>query len=256
MSNSVNPASPDKSVMFPNRLSSFQSRFDRRFILQNLGLAGGAGLLQLLAPWSCKAESLFPWRIGTSESNSAFRVGEFKKIYDPSLGEAEKWYINDHTFIRAKDARWHLFGITHPEPAAAQKERFFAHANAPNITGPWTKHAAIMHVDGTLGETVVWAPYVLEHEDLYWMYYCGGGVAHERYHIHLATSSDLFTWVRQKEASTTAASIVIACSSVAKLRVRPRRTQGNLAPASGKAWYGASDQEKTNQPPRRRSRRR
>ena len=25
---------------------------------------------------------------------------DFTKIYDPSIGEAEKWYINDHTIIK------------------------------------------------------------------------------------------------------------------------------------------------------------
>jgi beta-fructofuranosidase len=53
-----------------------------------------------------------------------------------------------------------------------------------------------MQVDESLGETVVWAPYVFEHEGLYWMYYCGGGVAHERYRINVATSTELFTWQR------------------------------------------------------------
>jgi hypothetical protein len=28
------------------------------------------------------------------------KAGEFKKIYDPSIGEPNQWYINDHCFIR------------------------------------------------------------------------------------------------------------------------------------------------------------
>jgi beta-fructofuranosidase len=27
-------------------------------------------------------------------------AGEFRRIYDPSEGEAERWYINDHAFVR------------------------------------------------------------------------------------------------------------------------------------------------------------
>jgi hypothetical protein len=28
-------------------------------------------------------------------------VGEFERIYDPSVGENEAWYINDHTHLRS-----------------------------------------------------------------------------------------------------------------------------------------------------------
>jgi arabinan endo-1,5-alpha-L-arabinosidase len=126
----------------------------------------------------------------------AFRVSDFQKIYDPSVGEKEKWYINDHTFIQANDGLWHLFGITHPEPASPLQERFFAHATATNLLGPWTKQASILAVDSSQKETVVWAPYVLEHDGRYWMYYCGGGEDHARYRIQLATSTDLWTWRR------------------------------------------------------------
>jgi sucrose-6-phosphate hydrolase SacC (GH32 family) len=125
----------------------------------------------------------------------AFTVGDFKKIYDPSAGEKEPWYINDHTFIRAEDGTWHLFGITHPEPANPEEERVFAHATAPDITGPWTKQAPVLPYDPNAGETHVWAPHVIHHDGKYWMYYCGGG-DHATYRIQLATSPDLFKWER------------------------------------------------------------
>src|SRR5262249_21309677 len=64
-----------------------------------------------------------------------FTVGPFAKLYDPSVGESQKWYINDHCFIEAHDGTWHLFGITHPEPAAPMDEKFFAHATTPTLTG-------------------------------------------------------------------------------------------------------------------------
>ena len=72
----------------------------------------------------------------------------------------------------------------------------FAHATATNLLGPWTKQASILAVDSSQKETVVWAPYVLEHDGRYWMYYCGGGEDHARYRIQLATSTDLWTWRR------------------------------------------------------------
>jgi len=124
------------------------------------------------------------------------RVGDFKKIYDPSDGEKEKWYINDHTFIRADDGTWHLFGITHKEPANPEDERVFAHATAPDLLGPWAKQPSILPYDPKAGETHVWAPYVLKDGDTYYMFYCGGGPAHDKYRIHLATSKDLNTWER------------------------------------------------------------
>jgi sucrose-6-phosphate hydrolase SacC (GH32 family) len=192
MSDTMEWDQTDGAAMLPSKPPSSQLCLGRRSLLRSLG---GAAFLEL-APWRSRAEVKAPWRIQTDKGRSPFRVGAFKRIYDPSQEESAKWYINDHTFIRANNGRWHLFGITHPEPADAQKERFFAHATAPHVTGPWTKEPAVMYVDEALGETVVWAPYVVQHDGLYWMYYCGGGVDHEKYKIHLATSSDLFTWKR------------------------------------------------------------
>ncbi len=44
------------------------------------------------------------------------QVGEFERIYDPSVGEDEKWWINDHTFVMGDDGTWHLIGITREQP--------------------------------------------------------------------------------------------------------------------------------------------
>jgi beta-fructofuranosidase len=118
----------------------------------------------------------------------------FDRIYDPSVGESSDWYINDHTLIRGADGVWHLFGITHAEPAAPMDERMFAHATAPSLAGPWRKEPpALTAADG---ESVLWAPHVVAHDGLYYMMYCAGGEP-ERYRIKLATSPDLWTWTRQ-----------------------------------------------------------
>jgi beta-fructofuranosidase len=173
----------------------------RRRVLQKLGLAGGAVVAAFAAPGfipprQVLANQLKPTGDVTSSPNPAFRVGEFHKIYDPSTGEKDRWYINDHTFIRAEDGQWHLFGITHREPANAQQEKFLAHATAPDLMGMWTKQAPVLQADEKQNETVAWAPYVLRHEGIYWMYYCAGGRDHTRYRIHLATSADLWSWKR------------------------------------------------------------
>jgi arabinan endo-1,5-alpha-L-arabinosidase len=168
-----------------------QSTSGRRRALKGLGFIGGSIVAATAAPWLL---------MGAAEPNQKLaplvRVGEFSKIYDPSIGEKQHWYINDHTFIRAEDGKWHLFGITHQEPANAQQERFFAHATAPDLTGPWTKHESVMQVDEKANESVVWAPYVLRHDGIYWMFYCAGGKEHTKFHIHLANSADLWRWKR------------------------------------------------------------
>ena len=166
----------------------------RRRLLRSIGFAGGAIVAGFAAPRRLAAKALMYNASGNA--NSVFQVGVFEKIYDPSVGENERWYINDHTIIRAEDGKWHLFGITHREPANAQQEKFFAHATAPHLMGPWTKQLPVLLVDRQQNETVLWAPYVIRHGGLYWMYYCAGGTDHEKYHIHLATSPDLWNWKR------------------------------------------------------------
>ena len=107
----------------------------------------------------------------------------FTRVFDPSRGEKHAWYINDHCFIKDDSGTWHLFGITGREPAVPSHERFFLHATALQLMGPWEKHSPVMHVDAAAGETVMWAPYVLKHDDLYWMFYCGGGRSNTKYQM-------------------------------------------------------------------------
>lgn len=126
-------------------------------------------------------------------------VGDFKRIYNPSVGEQTQWYINDHCFIRGQDGLWHMFGITHAEPAAPLDEKFLAHATSPHLfDAPWCKQEPVMHADASVGETLVWAPHVIWHDHQYWMFYCGGGAGHDKYRIHLAVSDDLWNWRRHE----------------------------------------------------------
>jgi beta-fructofuranosidase len=123
-------------------------------------------------------------------------AGDFELIYDPSVGEAEAWYINDHTIFRDDAGTWHLIGITHAEPMAPFDELHLAHATAPALRGPWTKQPFALSTDAAWGETHLWAPHVLHHDGTYWMYYCAGGAGPSEYRIHLATSEDGWTWTR------------------------------------------------------------
>jgi beta-fructofuranosidase len=130
------------------------------------------------------------------------RAGEFTRIYDPSAGEDEPWYINDHCFIRSEDGRWHLFGITREEPAKPIEEIQFAHATADRLTqSPWLKHPPALTVarEAPWREVHLWAPSVVFHDGRYYMFYCAGGTNGANYRIHLATSPDLKDWTRSPD---------------------------------------------------------
>jgi arabinan endo-1,5-alpha-L-arabinosidase len=126
-------------------------------------------------------------------------AGTFELVYDPSIGEHEPWYINDHTFVRDGEGTWHLIGITHAEPANPFDEKHLAHATAPALHGPWTKQPFALSTDASAGETHLWAPHVIHHDDRYWMFVCGGGEPKSAYRIQLATSDDCTTWTRHPQ---------------------------------------------------------
>jgi arabinan endo-1,5-alpha-L-arabinosidase len=126
-------------------------------------------------------------------------AGPFRRIYDPSAGRAEPWYINDHTLIRDAAGAWHLFGITHPEPADPWHETEFAHATADHLTGPWTTRPPALTADPGRGETHLWAPYVIACAGTYFLFYDGGGPDRTATAMCLATSTDLFHWTRHPD---------------------------------------------------------
>ena len=136
---------------------------------------------------------------GNPTPGTLVECGPFVKIYDPSVGEHEPWYINDHCFVRGKDGVWHMFGITHPEPADPMNEIHFAHATAKTLMQqPWDKQPFALTAvpEAPWHEVHLWAPHVIFHHDLYYMFYCAGDQDHTKYKIHLATSPDLKTWTR------------------------------------------------------------
>ena len=143
---------------------------------------------------------LYPTLSATEPQMSAMKITAtaFQKIYDPSPAPYEPWYINDHCFIQDEQNNWHLFGITHAEPRNPLNEKFFAHATSSNLhASQWNKQPDVLHADyENWKETHVWAPHIIKHDNLYWMFYCGGGDDNTQYRIHLATSPDLKTWTR------------------------------------------------------------
>lgn len=142
---------------------------------------------------------------GAPAPRALVTCGAFTKIYDPSVGEKKKWYINDHCiFYDTTQGLWHMIGITHEEPMNPLDEDHLAHATARTLLQiPWDKKpfALDVAIDAPWHETHLWAPHVIKHKDgqgkdCYYMYYCAGDKDHGRYKIHLATSRDLKQWTR------------------------------------------------------------
>jgi arabinan endo-1,5-alpha-L-arabinosidase len=148
-----------------------------------------------------------------------FSIGAFGRIYDPSVGEMQPCYINDHTFARDQHGTWHLIGITHREPDIPLLEHYFnaersipaseakvlrrelreAAERAKRDGTPWFDahderqfaHAATPHLTAgqwrkrafalvaDASEALSWAPHVISHGDRRYMFYTAGSAARD-----------------------------------------------------------------------------
>jgi hypothetical protein len=127
-------------------------------------------------------------------------AGKFSEIFDPKAGETEPWCINDHAFVRGEDGMWHVFAITHILPVDFFRDpgKNLLHATSRNLTqSAWHKESFAVTADWKkYGEWLFWAPHVIRHGDLYYMFVCAGNNQGHQYHIHLLTSKDLWHWER------------------------------------------------------------
>ncbi|MHC4515136.1 MAG: family 43 glycosylhydrolase [Planctomycetota bacterium] len=128
----------------------------------------------------------------------ALSLGVYTKIYDPSVGEKERWGFNDHCFVHGKGDLWHLIGITFTEPLVpAHDGQELGHATSKVLMqANWKKQPHALRVDVKKGEIHLWAPHIIRHAGRFWMFYCGGDTDLTAYRICLATSSDLKRWRR------------------------------------------------------------
>ncbi|MDK2970640.1 MAG: hypothetical protein PWP23_395 [Candidatus Sumerlaeota bacterium] len=147
-----------------------------------------------------KASGLAPCKNECS-TRDLIEIGEYTRIYDQGVGEAESWYINDHCIVRSHTGQWHMFGITRQEPLSPMEEIVLAHATAAKLTQvPWDKQPFALRADpDNWGEVHLWAPCVVHHDGLYYMYVCVGGSDSRAYKTHLLTSTDLHNWTRHPE---------------------------------------------------------
>ncbi len=93
-------------------------------------------------------------------------------------------YVNDHCLIQDRWKHWHLFGITSLDEGP-DLERYFVHASneSESLLEPLTERNKV--IDNGVR---AWAPCVVEHEGLYYMYY-GPGIT------KMAVTNELWHWM-------------------------------------------------------------
>jgi arylsulfatase A len=137
-----------------------------------------------------------PARALAAQEQVLVETGQFEVFF----AAEEPWCINDHSLVQGPDGTWHLFGITHPKPFDFAKDpgRSLAHAVSPSLLErPWRALPPAVTADPERHhEFFFWAPHVIRHEGLYWMFVCAGERDGHRYRIHLLTSPDLAAWTR------------------------------------------------------------
>ena len=128
----------------------------------------------------------------------------------PNLKEGkwyDEWVPNDHTFVKADDGNWHIFGITHPLVKTRPLNKgihegeyasFHAVSSSTNFEGSIEEHhyndlSKILTPKNRPGEIPQnHAPYIIRKDGLYQMVY-----GHSP--IRLAVSSNLYDWETKGE---------------------------------------------------------
>jgi hypothetical protein len=112
------------------------------------------------------------------------RIGAFEEVLSiPGR------FLNDHCLIQKND-QWHFFGCVGDASAV---EVSLAHATSNNLKS-WQIHSDVLNCSSKKHEIEhVFAPYVIEHDGLFYMLYCTNNKMNTQC-IRLATSKDLFHW--------------------------------------------------------------
>lgn len=91
-------------------------------------------------------------------------ASEWKLLYRPTKFGI---YVNDHSLIKANDGKWYLFGITcMTDDGRPNMERYFTYGSTDSLDTPMTELGKV--IDEGL---CAWAPAVIEHNGLYFMFY-------------------------------------------------------------------------------------
>jgi beta-fructofuranosidase len=164
--------------------------------------------MAMVASWPCLAAEPKPdfrfdspsSRWGPPEADGQFPhrdAGLFRSVFDvPGM------YVNDHCLIHARGA-WHLFFIQGEVSKPGEvwyrpgNEAKIGHATSADLLH-WKllEPALATNKPGTLDCGHVFAPFVIENEGKYYMYYAGNVVGLGSSRIFLAVSDDLTHWQR------------------------------------------------------------
>jgi len=125
----------------------------------------------------------------------------------PLVYETPFKYVKDFTIVRDVSGLWHIFSITGPFYAGHDwvpmgHERAFSHGTSMDLRN-WQYHRPVLsisdskHPDGNgfFENHGIWAPHVIYHEGLYYMFYTSTNDKVSQ-SISLATSKDLFNWAK------------------------------------------------------------
>ena len=134
---------------------------------------------------------------GSSEEVSAEEMRRqaqcFRLVYDSGSR-----YVNDHSFVRAKDGRWHLFHIVGPVGKGCYdpgSEASFGHAVSVDLQ-TWQPADDVLSIDPNSKHEPhhLFAPFVCEKGGAYFLFYAGINQALKIESMCLARSADLLHW--------------------------------------------------------------
>jgi hypothetical protein len=124
----------------------------------------------------------------TGSRLSAVKQGDRVRIFATEGVRPYATYVNDHTIVKDPAGAWHLYGIFHPEPIGHGEEVDLVHGFAQTLDsdpGNWGENALkaapqndsiALTADAEIGETHLWAPYVVVADGLMQMFMQGGGM--------------------------------------------------------------------------------
>jgi len=117
----------------------------------------------------------------------------FQLVYDSGSR-----YVNDHSFVRAKDGRWHLFHIVGPVGKGCYdpgSEVSFGHAVSANLR-TWQQADDVLSIAPQSRHEPhhLFAPFVCEKDGAYSLFYAGINQTLKIESMCLARSDDLYRW--------------------------------------------------------------
>ncbi len=139
---------------------------------------------------------------GLVDPFDAAAVGVAARCFEPVL-QIPGYYINDHCLIRDDSGTFHLFyilGVVGKGCYTPGNEVIIGHATSKNLRRWRVEPHALERQDGGKHweSAHIFAPFVIRHQNLYWMFYCGDNPERAQ-RMGLATSRDLMHWDRHPD---------------------------------------------------------